>query len=375
MALRGFYGSRHSLVGPLLLSGGSPVAGATTTLDTVNEAVIMVGYVETSDGLPHTIDATGASSIAWTCGSRTFANAGTALKVGIAAVDTAAGPPVRAVNVANVITFDVSKTLIGGADSLTSNTGNISVPDTGSKTIANGDLVAVCIQMTARGGSDSVIVWTTFGSANQTTVTTLAGGIYSNSVGASPNAFITFSDGAKGWCFGSDVWSWSGTRLWNSGGATKEYGQLYQFPFPFEIHGIYGWVGSGGVADFSLVLYSDPLGTPVAEKTVSIDGNSITGVTARYIEVLFPSPFTTTSDQLLAVAFKPGASNLNAYYKTLLAGQIGSDVWGTNGYGISRATGAFTAANSGLDQHYIGLIAGAFNEAGGAPVLGGSVIS
>ena len=29
------------------------------------------------------------------------------------------------------------------------------MPDAGSKTIANGDLVAVCVQMTARGGVDS----------------------------------------------------------------------------------------------------------------------------------------------------------------------------------------------------------------------------
>jgi hypothetical protein len=98
---------------------------------------------------------------------------------------------------------------------------------------------------------------------------------------------------------------------------------------------------------------------------VAIDANTISSAAARRIEVLFPSPYTTTIDQLIGAVFKPGAANLTTYYKVLnAAGDRVADPWGTSGYGISRASGAFANANSSLEHYYIGLLVGGF-EAGG----------
>ena len=64
MALVGLPGSKRAFIGPnaVRYSYWAPIGGA-ATLDAANEAVIMIGHIETSDGGSHTIDTTGSSSI------------------------------------------------------------------------------------------------------------------------------------------------------------------------------------------------------------------------------------------------------------------------------------------------------------------------
>jgi hypothetical protein len=379
MALANVYGDKKIYIGPDPWAAITNPAAANTTLDATNEAAILVGRMTTSDGGSHTIDTSGSSSVSWRAGSVTFANAGTTVKVGVAAVDAGNGPAPRAVNVADVITFDVSKSLVGGGGLISANAWHTHVPDTGTKTIANGDLVAVCIQMAPRAGSDAVNVSNVSNGSflQRPTVTGFVGGSYAqaNSV---PNCFITFADGATGWIDGGEVFSTLNTRTWSSGDATKEYGQLFKLPFPQRIFGVYGWLNP--TADLDIVLYSDPLGTPSPEKTVSLDANTMGVASARRFREMFTSPYDTTADQLVAAVFKPGGSNVSAYYKTLAAaGHRVSDIWGVEGYGVSRASGAFANANSSLDHYYIGLITGAYDAggagaAGGARIIGGTVV-
>lgn len=336
---------------------------STVTLDAANEACIMIGHIITSDGASHTIDTTGSSSLGWRTGAVTFANAGTTVKVGLAALDTATGPPGRAVNVADVITFDVSKSMTGGGGGVTANAWQSHVPDAGSKTIANGDLVAFCIQMTARGGADSIL--NNLCQAEVTllrpTITGFFGGAYGAQL-AIPNAVITFSDGALGYFHGSEVFSATSTRTYNSGSATKEYGQLYKLPWPVKVCGLFGWVDPDN--DFDFVLYSDPLGgSPVAEKTVSVDASTVAVATGRRFMVTFAAPYQARAQQPLGVVLKPGASNISTYYRTLASATHRiADPWGTSGYGISRASGAFADANSSLDHYYVGLLVSAFEH-------------
>lgn len=369
MALTGFYGSkRGALIGPSIIAAPAS-ALQTVTIDAVSEAMIFIGRVETSDGASHTIDTTGSSSIGWRTSTVTFANAGTTMLVGIAAVDTANGPPARAVNVADVITFDVVGAFVGGGGGVTTAAWQASVPTTGTKTIANGDLVAVCFQMTTRAGADSILASyvPVAQASNRPVVTSFTGSTYA-ALTAVPDVLITFSDGATGWISGSLIASSINTRTWNSSSGTKEYGQLYQLPFPTKIYGVYGWQVL--TADCDVVLYSDPLGgSPVAEKTISFDLNTVGSASGRYFESWFDAPYTTTTDQLIGAVFKPGASNVGSYYKTLnAAGHRVADPWGTVGYGISRSSGAFVNANSSLDHYFIGLIAGAFDNGGGGHI-------
>jgi hypothetical protein len=371
MALQSLPGTPFVAIGPGIMTAHATPTTANTTMDAANEALIMVGYAVTSDGGSHTINTTGSSSIGWRAGAVTFANAGTTFKVGIAAVDTANGPPARASNTTDVINFDVAASFTGGGGGVTANAWQTSVPTTGSKTIAHGDLVAICLQMTARGGSDSIIatIGTAAGQTHRPTITPFTGGTYTTQTQI-PNAFITFSDGATCHLLGTDLFSSINTRTWSSGSATKEYGQLYNLPFPMKVCGIYGWLDPD--ADCDIVLYSDPLGTPVAEKTISIDLNTVSSANVRRFHTLFATPYTTTANQNIAAVFKPGGSAVSATYRTIAnAGHRVADVFGTSGYGISRASGAFADANSSLDHYYIGLIAGAFDDGAGGASGGG----
>lgn len=344
------------------LHGGDIVVpdAAAILLDAAEESVVHVGYVWTSDGGSHTIDTSGSSSIGWKTGAITFANAGTTVKVGLAALDLATGPPARAANVANVITFDVSKSHTGGGGGITDTAWQTNVPDAGTKTIANGDLVAFGVQMTARGGADSVLVQhvNTHGGIATIlpTVTSYTGAAYAATTGV-PNCVITFSDGALGYFFGGYVFLTTQTGVtWNSGSATKEYGNYLQFPAPVYIHGIAADISIGGDVDF--VLYSDPLGTPVAEKTISVDANAI-GITgnARYMRLLFSTPYLASANQPLAVIMKPGGTNTTSRHVTLnAAANMAAYPLGTNCYAVNRASGAFAAQNSSKDRFGIAVL-------------------
>lgn len=332
--------------------------------DAANEACIMYGHVITDDGGSHTIDTTGSSSLGWRPGAVTFANAGTTFKVGLAAMDTTTGPPGRAVNVADVITFDVSRSYTSGAPPA-ANTWTESVPTAGTKTIANGDFLAFCTQMTARGGVD--LVNTAISAATaipRPGATSFTGAAYAGT-SAVPNGVITFSDGHLGWFYGGAVWATSTTtQTWNNGSATTEYGNFFQCPFPMKIYGLMAAGSLAGDTDF--VLYSAPLGTPVAEKTVSADLNTANNAAARYSQYLFASPYSSIANQPLAAIMKPTtATNITAPYKTYnTSAQQVTEMCGTNGYAVNRASGAFAAQNANKDRFAIGLLVGAFDAGG-----------
>jgi len=356
-----------------LWSPGTAAAWAVTgvTQDAAKEATIMYGQVFTDDGGSHTIDTTGSSSLGWRTAGVTFANVGSTFKVGLAAMDLANGPPGRAANASDVITLDVSKSMAGNGGGVTANAWQEHVPDAGTKTVAHGDFIAFCTQMTALGGADLVntSISSTAGAGNDPGLTQYTGGTYT-AVSAVPNCLITFSDGHLGWFGGAVLLSSVTAQTWNSGSATKEYGNYLQFPFPVKIYGVYGMVAVA--ADFDFVLYSDPLGTPVAQKTVSVDANAVVNSGARPIQKLFSSPYSAAANQPLAIIAKPGGSNISVTYKTLNASaHQAADHCGTNGYAVNRASGAFAAQNSNKDRFAIGLLIGAWSQpARSATILG-----
>lgn len=347
--------------------GLTPSTTNSFTMDAANESLIITGQIVTADGGSHTIDTSGSSSLQWLTGAVTFASGSTTVKVGLAAVDTTNGPAARAVNVAHVITFDVSASFTGGGGGITGTAWQTSVPTAGTKTIANGDYVAFAVQMTARGGADSIVVngMNQGFSYHRPSMVSLVGTTYTP-VAQVPDVLIVFSDGTLGWFYTSDIRAAVAVRTWNSGDATKEYGQLYSLPFPARISGLYGWLDPDN--DCDIILYSDPLGgSPVAEKTISIDANAVSAPSGARFSVMFPAAYDVAANTPIAAVFKPGGSNVSAYYKTLNnAAHRVTDMGGTSSYGVSRASGAFANANSSLDHYYIGLmLSGADDGASG----------
>jgi hypothetical protein len=179
-----------------------------------------------------------------------------------------------------------------------------------------------------------------------------------------------YSDGKLGFFYGGIVFDAGlSTQTWNSGSATKEYGNFIQLPFPAKIYGIISASNHAGDAD--IILYSDPLGTPVAEKTVSVDLNTVLSAANRWAEFLFPAPYSATASQPLAAIVKPtSATNITNQYVTMNSSSHQKSLsCGTNGYAVNRASGAFAAQNSSKDRFNIGLLVGAFDAGGGASAV------
>jgi hypothetical protein len=365
MSLVGLDGGYIVPIGPSMFGFAFTVPSTTAVvLDAANEANIAIGQIIWADGGTHTVDTSGSSSIGWRTGTSTFANAGTTVKVGLGTVDAANGPPGRATNVADVITFSVSKSMTGGGGGVASGAWQTHVPDTGSLAIANGDIVAMSVQMTARGGADNVSVTNAAQSniLNRPFVTSFTGGAYA-AVAGHPNVMLTASDGTLGWFYGSMPFTSIGTKTANSGGAgaTKEYGQLYKLPFPCKVYGIYANIDPDGDCDF--VLYSDPLGTPVPEKTVSMDVNVVNLASQRMSAIMFATPYTLAAETPIVAAYKPGATNITIHFRTLAsATHRVVDAGGTDSYGVNRDTSAFANDNSSLNHFFIGLLVGAWDD-------------
>lgn len=366
-----------SLVGiggaPLVMIGAGGYNGTVTrynnsssSSNALNNGRQLIGHIWTEDGAAHTIDTTGLSSIGLYLGSVTLANAGSTLKIGIADVDTANGPPPRAVNASNVISFDVSKTLSGGGGGFTQNAWNEFAPDSGSKTISHGDLVALAFQFTAFGGSDTFgIQCVGFGPNMALPCMTTQGGSYA-AAPVIPNAVITFADGVRGYFAGGYVYSNLTSVAFNSGSTPNERGNYIKAPVPTTIYG--AALNLNTSQDVDVVLYSDPLGTPVAQRTRSIDGNTISSAQDYIVDALFASPYQAAANQELAIVVKPKTTtNSTIYYRQFAnAAHQKSEQLGQNCYAISRSggTGAFASQNSGMDRNCLGLWVGAFDAGG-----------
>lgn len=343
-------------------------------MDAVNEAVHCVGRLVTSDGNgSKTLDTSGSSAILWRTGAVTFSNAGTTFKVGLAGIDNANGPPLRLTNSSDVITFDVNASFTGGGGGVTANAYQTSVPTTGSKSgMAPGDLIGIGMQMTARGGTDSIIA--SMCSADNAQIlpgVTIFTASYTGQTGV-PNVLLTFSDGTYGWLEGSEIFSNISSVAYNSSSSPNEYGQLFQFPYPVRIVGATGVFNlTGNTRDIDVILYSAPIsGSPVAERTVSIDAN-VTGSNAqRRFRVRFSSPYDVTANTAFGIVVKPTTTSSGTLVGKLIgnAAHRVADFWGTNSYGISRSGGSGTFANvTSSTQHYnIGLICSGFEVGGGS---------
>lgn len=356
-------------------------SAATSVVDAANEAVSYIGQVFWEDAGSHTVDTTGSSSLQWRCATATFANAGTTVIVGLAAVDAANGSAApRAANAADVITFDVSRSMTGGGGGITSGVWNTTVPTSGTKTIAHGDLVAFSIQMTARGGADAVTMsypnHQSGGQGIRPTVGTFLGAAY-GAGGGLPNCLIVASDGTLGFFYGATCYSATSTSAYNSGSSPNERGNVIIPPVPGKVYGIaYSVALAGNTSDFDLVLYSDPLGTPSAQKTASVDANTVGSNSGNLFAVaLFSSPYTFTASQPLAAILKPTtANNVTFSYLTLANSAHAKGMsLGTGAYAVNRSSGAFAAQNSNLDRYAIGLLVDSFDNGvggGSAGVIG-----
>ena len=341
---------------PLLPYTGSS-ALASVTLNATGETCVFAGSVilENPFGGSKTISSAGGGKIVWRSGTTTFANGSTTFDIGLQDISTASSPT------QGDGVFDVKASFTGGGGGITSAAVQTSAMTSGSKTIAHGDMVAMVFSMVAAGGADSVIVTVNQNNAGLSmangfpAVTDNTGGSYARVTPALPNAYIIFDDNTIGWFYGS--WFDSASRTnstYNSGtGTADEYGNFIQYPFTFQALGLHfaGQV-SGNSADAELLLYSDPLGTPSVQRTITLDATQwpVTA-TALSSSFLFSTPITLKANTPYGISLRPTtANNVSLAYRDVdnTTGGKAGDV-GTNNYAIRRLdnTGAFSDFNGG----------------------------
>lgn len=355
--------------GPGVWDGRLP-ANSDFALAAANSARIMYGYILTSDGAAHTFGT--SSTIGWLPGAVTLAGSST-IVIGTTTLDPATGPPGRAVNVANVITPTMSATFATGPTATTWNT--VTMTTGVPFTVTPGDFMGVFLQMIVQGGADSLTVRCGDSglASNLPGVTNLTGPSTYAAATAMPNCFLTFDDGAFGYFLGSQVYSVGSTASPNfgSGSSPNEYGNLFQFNFPVTILGasIFGLAPANA---FDFVLYADPLGTPSAVKTLSVNKFAIGSTTnSRRFDIMNPAGYVLAANTPIGGILKPtSASTISAVYRSVFASshQVTMNL-GTGCYAINRSggTGAFAAQNSNKDRFNLVLLCSAFdNGAGGS---------
>jgi hypothetical protein len=343
VGLSNFPNRRGFPLGPFPLQ---PVYTATlsgTTMDAAGESYAAIGriHLTSGPGTSKTLSSSGGA-IAWNSGAVTFGNAGTTLRIGINDVGATGLED-------GTWTSEPFADLVGGTDTITANSLQVTPIETGSRSITHGDLIAVVFELQSRV-SDSIVV------GYPSVSTLMPYGTADTGSGPAkltlpPMVTILFDDGTLGW-FGMDSYAFRipSVGAFGSSSTPDEYGLLFQVPVEMTITALFAQVGSiASTDDFELLLYSDPLGTPVAERTVTVDADLVS--TGLYFEGGI-ADFTLAAATNYVIAVRPTTTNTITIGKIALPGAAyrACMPFGTTTSQVSRTdnTGAFGSADTAL---------------------------
>lgn len=355
----GYY---HTVPGiPVATGNTATTSGAITT---TGQSCHYVGTIilENPNSGPKTISAAGGGSITWSTGTVTNADAATVFDVGIQDVSTTTSPA------QGDGVFDVNKTY-SGAGALASNTSYTSVMTSGSKTISNGQLIAVAFTMTTRGGADSIVVTNCYTDMFTTAqvlpvVTKSTGGTFSRVGTSYPNCYITFDDGTIGWFYGGyySTTTVGSVSIASNTAVADEYANLINVPYTFVASGVSVTVSANlAASDYEIILYTDPLTNPTAVRTITMDSTQA-GVlaTPNAITMSFSTPYTLKANTPYAISVRPTTTNALSVYYLDPASVNGAKTLGvgSNFYSVRRLdnAGAFSDYNGGTAKTRIMLM-------------------
>jgi hypothetical protein len=365
-----------------------PLSAAFGTLDATGEAIYMVGtcFLPARSG-SKTISSGGGGKIGWLAGTATFGDAGTELRIGVQ--DLHAGTGEEMVGADD--TPDVYAILIGGTDTITTNTWHTTTMETGTKTIAHGDKIAISFNMVSRVSPDSVLIRGIASTAQVFPGVTqqVAGPAYS-AVGMLPNAIIEFDDGTFGWIDGSFITStgatFTNTSIQVGSAGADEFGTIFRVPYPCQVDALYAVTGpTVAASDYELILYSDPLGTPAVIEAITVIGDHAQVTSARYGEYPLTTIRSLTANTDYLVSVRPTTANVVSIttIDVAAAGHMVSHPYGTDSNIAKRIdnAGAFTETTtqrmfSGVRICALGDDAGGGGGGGGLTLVGtGGLVS
>lgn len=352
MPLKQFPNRLGTYISPMFNGWYHQTAQGSSTIDAAGESRAIIGKVFLEAGSGSKTISSAGGKIHWRTSSVTFVSGSTNLRMGIqdlASTGLEDG------------TYDVQADLVGGTDTITANSIMSTPMESGSKTISHGDQIAVVIEMTARGGADSVqvqgcssnVFGMPYGSADTGVLAKTA---------TVPYITIEFDDGTVGWfhpCHALPGNSIAGTSISPFGSASTpdERALIFKLPVTATLCGVSACLSpSASTSDFELILYSNPLKNPVAERTVSFDGD-ITSVTAQAMYNALFSEFVLQRNVEYAIAVRPTTANTLSTYEYAFGSTalMKPTVLGTNWYLGTRTdqTGAFSTTTTTIP--HIGL--------------------
>jgi hypothetical protein len=359
MAFQAFPNGQGMLVGPFPSLPESAAPSNIGNLTAAGNRVGAIGYLLLSSGpgTSKTISSAGGK-VYWTANAITFANAGSTLKVGV--------QDVAATGVEDT-TFDVRADLVGGVDTITANAVNMATMTTGTKTIAHGDLIAVVLELSARGGTDSI------GTMRSTGSSLPHCSFNGAKIASLPLMAIEFDDGTLGY-FDVSAFPYVDDipAAFSSSSTPDEYALIFRVPVTCVATGLYGRLSSLTASnDFEFILYSDPLGTPVAERTL-VQDNDLIQTNVLYGRT-FPTAYTLLANTDYAIALRPTTTNALSFKRINVGfGNVrNATMLSANWYQATRTnqTGAFGSADT-IRLPLFGVWLGQFDNA--VPASGGA---
>lgn len=284
---------------------------ATTNINGAGESVTAIGHIILEGGPTSgskTISSAGGK-IHWVVSALPeFSDLASNLRVGI--------QDVGATGIEDG-TFDVYADLAGGVATFPDG-GVVTTPmTTGSKIINHNDLVAVSFEMTAYGGSDdiSIGIAPNFRNLPYRTQDTGAGPTKQGTNGI-PLFIIEFNDGTLGWFVAGYSALYSQQTL-GTGSTPDEVALVFKMPISCEVNYVHIPLASIGATDaFDVVIYKDPMGTPLVIQTISIDPNKVgSSVTGGILSIPI-APLKVSANLFYGISVKPttaGFVNLTKY--------------------------------------------------------------
>jgi hypothetical protein len=312
----------------------------------VGEGIQYIGRIQMpgGPGTSKTISAAGSGKVHWYATTSTFANAGTTLRVGLQDVaSTGIGDT----------TFDVYADLVGGGGGVTSGARNTTTMTSGTKTLAWGDQVAIVFELTAWAGADSVrAVFTNSLVSTAPYIALHVGSGYAKD-GNTPFVMIEFDDGTIGYFSDLSLPVLETNVAYNSGSTPDEYALIFQVPFAARVTALLAGLGDIDAGETGeIILYSDPLGTPVAERTLSLGapdtGQISTAASLAMMPLLTTYDLAANTDYAVAVRATSVGSRVIAQIGLPIAAARAAFPFGTTMQGGSRTdqTGAFGTLSS-----------------------------
>jgi hypothetical protein len=295
-------------LGSTPLYGGYP---GNITMNASGRSLSVIGRIRFPNQATSKLVSSAGAAILWYAqGANVFTTVGTTMRLGIMDVDLATGLEDGS--------FDVYKEFVGGTDTVPAASLLTTPMTAGSKVLSDGDLIAIGVKMIARAGSDAVGVVSAATSNGPLPTPNLGFPIGGVNVGALARSQVQFlwcllttDDGTLGWIEGMPplpFLSIANLTAFGLNTTPDEYANTFVAPFKMQISGM--GVSMAGVAAgdlFDLILYADPLTSPVTLATVSFDPD-VTAQTAGnnglHLAAL-PTPITLTAGRTYGIAVRP----------------------------------------------------------------------